>query len=199
VGKISVNFNQLGVHRLSLSSHKIYGPKGCGALIFDPNFPPHAHLPGGGQEFGYRSGTENVAAIVGLGKAAELAQSELFDRQQHLLTLRLYLEQQLQQIPRLHIFAANSERLPNTVQFGVSGINGEMLLMLFDQRQIAVSSGSACAASHNQPSPVLIAMGIATELANSAIRISLGQHNTRIEIDQFIHILKQLLIINRNF
>lgn len=193
LGKIPLNFNQLGVQRMSVSSHKIYGPKGCGALIVDNNTMIEPLLLGGDQEKGFRAGTENVAAIVGFGKAAELALAELESRAQKLLTLRLLLERGLTQIPHLTIFSKNVCRLPNTVQFGIADMDGEMLLMQLDQKNIAVSSGSACASEGGKPSPVLTAMGIEPSLAKSAIRISLGCQNTKTDCDHFITILRTLL------
>jgi cysteine desulfurase len=193
LGKILVNFNQLGVNIMSLSSHKIYGPKGCGALIFDKGVSLKAMLFGGGQEQGFRAGTENVAGIVGFGKAAELAGSELAQRAEHLLKLRKLLEDRLTSIPAISIFAKDAERLPNTVQFGMPGMDGEMLLMKLDQKGIAVSSGSACASGGGKPSPVLAAMGVADGLAKSAIRISLGKTNTEAEIIEFTDLLETLV------
>ena len=194
VGKISVNFNQLYVHLMTLSSHKIYGPKGCGALIFERNVGIKPMILGGGQEQGFRSGTENVPAIIGFGKAAELAGAELAQRAEHLLKLRKLLEDRLTYIPGISIFAKDAERLPNTVQFGIEGLDGEMLLMKLDQKGIAVSSGSACASGGGKPSPVLAAMGVADGLAKSAIRISLGKSNTEAEIIEFIDLLETLVI-----
>ena len=193
LGKIPIAFNQLGVHLMSLSSHKIYGPKGCGALVFEKGVAVKPVLRGGGQEQGFRAGTENVAAIVGFGKAAELAKAELAQRNAHLLTLRQLLEAGLAGIPGLAIFAQQADRLPNTVQIGSSGRDGEMLLMRLDQKGIAVSSGSACASGGAQPSPVLTAMGVAPDLAKSAIRISLGVTNTEADIFEFIKQLKALI------
>ena len=178
LGKIPVSFKQLGVHLMSLSSHKIYGPKGCGALVFEKGIEIKPVFLGGGQEQELRAGTENVAAIVGFGKAAELAKAELAKRSEQLLALRELLEEGLTTIPGLTIFARQADRLPNTVQFGIPGIDGEMLLMKLDQKGIAVSSGSACASGGSIPSPVLIAMGVEAGLAKSAIRISLGLANT---------------------
>ncbi|MDD2725139.1 MAG: cysteine desulfurase family protein [Methylovulum sp.] len=192
-GKIPVSFKRLGVQMLSLSSHKIYGPKGCGALVFDKSVPINPLIVGGGQEQDLRSGTENVAAIVGFGKAAELAKTELAERGKHLLGLRTLLEANLEAIPGLSMFAKNVNRLPNTVQFGIDGVDGEMLLMKLDKKNIAVSSGSACASGGGQPSPVLMAMGVNPTLAKSAIRISLGIANTEAEIVQFIHVVKDLV------
>ena len=193
VGKIPVDFNQLGVQRLSLSSHKIYGPKGCGALIIEKNSAIKPLIIGGGQEQNLRSGTENIAAIVGFGKAAELALNELDARTETLLKLRYYLETQLLKIPKVTIFSHNCQRLPNTVQFSIKNTHGEMLLMQLDQKDVAVSSGSACAATHGAPSPVLIAMGIETHIAQGAIRVSLGKDNTQDDIDTFIQTLLTLI------
>jgi cysteine desulfurase len=211
LGKIPVDFNRLGVHLMSLSSHKIYGPKGCGALVFEKSVAisapapgrPAAYTPslaikpillGGGQEQGFRAGTENVAAIVGFGKAAELAKTELAERHAHLLKLRTLLEQGLSAIPGLTVFSAQADRLPNTVQMGIHGIDGEMLLMQLDQKNIAVSSGSACASGQREPSPVLVAMGVEPAQAKSAIRISLGKANTDVEIIEFIQQLTSLTL-----
>ena len=190
VGKIPVYFSRLGVDLMSLSSHKIYGPKGCGALIMNKKDYIQPLLVGGGQEKGYRAGTENVAAIVGFGKAAELALLELEPRAEHCLVLKKQLEQELNTIPGLVVFAEKAERLPNTVQFGVENIDGEMLLMQLDKKNIAVSSGSACTSGGGKASSVLTAMGVDSQLAKSAIRISLGKATTELEIKEFIKVLK---------
>lgn len=192
-GKIPVDFQALGVDLMSLSSHKMYGPKGCGALIASAEYLKTPLLTGGGQEAGLRAGTENVPAIVGFGKAAELAHAELDQRHQHSLALRVRLEEQLQNLPEVTVFAQHSKRLANTVQFGIQNYVGEMLLMQLDQQGIAVSSGSACASAGASVSHVLMAMGIDEDLARSAIRISLGQENTKQEIDCFVQKLRQLL------
>ncbi|MDP2902458.1 MAG: cysteine desulfurase family protein [Methylovulum sp.] len=193
LGKIPLSFRRLGVDLMSLSSHKIYGPKGCGALVFSKSMPIKPLLRGGGQEQGLRAGTENVAAIVGFGKAAELARAELAERNGRLLRLRQMLEQGLGSIPGLAVFAGHTNRLPNTVQFGIHGVDGEMLLMKLDRKGIAVSSGSACASSGGKPSPVLSAMGITDEQAKTAIRISFGEMNTEAEVFEFINILSVLV------
>jgi cysteine desulfurase len=186
VGKIPVSFNDLKVNLMSLSSHKIYGPKGCGALVADHPQRLNPMLMGGGQENGLRSGTENVAAIVGFGKAAEIALAELDQQAEYVLKLRQYLEHELKTLSGVIIFSEQVNRLPNTVQCGISGMDGEMLLMQLDKKNIAVSSGSACSSGGGKPSPVLIAMGVEPSLAKSAIRISLGKMNTREEIKEFI-------------
>lgn len=192
-GKVPVDFNSLNVQLMSLSSHKIYGPKGAGALIFEKGIPLSPVLLGGGQEQGYRAGTENVAAIVGFGKAAELARAELAQRSEQVSGLKTQLEAGLRSIPGLRIFSENAPRLPNTVQFGLPNVDGEMLLMKLDQHGIAVSSGSACASGGKEPSYVLTAMGIDPVLARSALRISLGAANTADQITRLIELLKSLV------
>lgn len=193
LGKIPISFKQSGVNLMSLSSHKIYGPKGCGALVVDKTVEIEPLLVGGGQENGWRAGTENVAAIIGFGRACELARLELDSRSDYLLNLRNQLEQGLKSIPALVIFAEKTERLPNTVQFGLPNMDGEMLLMQLDQKSIAVSSGSACASGGGEASTVLTAMGVGKKFARSAIRISLGKDNTEAEVKEFIKVLKNLV------
>lgn len=194
-GKIPINFEQSRVHLMSLSSHKIYGPKGCGALIVEQGMAIKPLLQGGGQEHGFRSGTENVAAIVGFGQAAELALAELTARQRHLHNLRQQLEQGLKSIPGLVVFAEQSDRLPNTVLWGLPKQEGEMLLMQLDRKGIAVSSGSACSSGAGVPSSSLTAMGVSDSLAKSAIRISLGQQNTTEEVATLINHIKSFITV----
>jgi cysteine desulfurase len=193
IGKLGVDFKQLGVNLMTMSSHKIYGPKGSGALIIEPQIKLSPLLIGGGQEQGLRAGTENVAAIIGFGKAAEIAKDEWDKNYPKLLNLRQLLEKGLKTIPGLTIFAEHQLRLPNTLQFGLPNSDGEMLLMQLDRHGIAVSSGSACKTGGGKPSHVLLAMGIDPVLAKSAIRVSLGKHNTIAEIEQFISVLKSLI------
>lgn len=192
IGKVPVDFARLDVQLMSLSSHKIYGPKGCGALVKDESVALLPQLSGGGQENGLRAGTENVAAIVGFGKAAEIALAELNARAATLQRLKDRLEAGLKTIAGVTIFSANAPRLPNTVQFGIAGQDGETLQMQLDRKAIAVSSGSACA-SGRKSSHVLAAMGVDDELAKSAVRVSLGASDTEQDIDEFIGVLKALL------
>ncbi len=193
VGKIPVDLASTGAHTMTLSAHKIYGPKGVGALIAKRTAPIEPLLHGGGQERGLRGGTENVAGIVGFGKAAELARLELEARSAHTLALRRRLERGLRSLPGVTLFAETTQRLPNTVQFSVPSFDGETLVMDLDRLGFAVSSGSACASGGNVPSPVLTAMGVDAETARGAIRGSLGRGNTEFEVDQFMEALKGLL------
>ncbi len=195
-GKIAVDFAAMGVDLMTLSSHKIYGPQGAGALIMNRAVDIRPILLGGGQEHNLRSGTENIAAIVGFGVAAQLAGQALELRQQQVMQLRDELIRRLQPISSVKIFAADVESLPNTVQFAVGGYDGEALLMELDRRGFAVSSGSACHARQTDPSHVLLAMGVDETTARGAIRISFGKDNRAEDIDQFMDALQQ--IINRD-
>ncbi len=192
-GKLPLDFPGMGVQMMTLSAHKIYGPKGVGALIVDKNLELMPLLYGGGQERRLRGGTENVAGIIGFGKAAELVLQERESQAKHLLSLRQQLEAGLMTIPGVEIFAQQIPRLPNTIQFGVNGVDGEMLVMSLDRENIAVSSGSACASGGSEPSHVLVAMGVEENLARSAVRISLGKDNTANEVERFLLSLQSIL------
>jgi len=195
LGKLDVNFETLGVHLMTLSGHKIYGPKGVGAVVYDKAIDLRPILLGGGQEKKLRSGTENVAAIVGFGVAAELAKKRLNESYKHLLELREKFETQLKDIPGIVLFAEDADRLPNTTFFSLKGIDGETLLMQLDMQGIEVASGSACGSTNLQPSHVLSAMGIDEVTAMGAVRVSFGLQNTAREVDVLIDFLKQLTSI----
>lgn len=190
-GKIEIDFTELNVQLLTLSSHKLYGPKGVGALVFDKRVELAPQLVGGGQEQGCRSGTENVAAIVGFGKAAELARLELAQRQSKCEFLRQKLLQQLAKIENVVVFAQQAKCLPNTVFMALPGIDGETLLMEMDRAGIAVSSGSACDSHKTGPSQTLLAMGVDETLARCAVRVSIGKDNTEQDIDNFLRVVMQ--------
>lgn len=191
-GKIPLDFAATGAHSLTLSAHKIRGPKGVGALILDPEVRISPITWGGGQERGLRPGTENVAGIVGFGIAAELALKELETRALHMRALRNRLEQGLSEMAGVTLHAAESPRLPNTIQFSFEGWDGEALVMALDREGFQLSSGSACASGGNEPSPVLMAMGVPPDLARGAIRVSLGVENEAPEIDSFLKTLAGL-------
>jgi len=192
-GKIEIDFESTGAHMISLSAHKLYGPKGAGALIVDKSLELEPLIHGIGHEMGMRGGTENVAGIVGFGKAAELAVKNLDARTSHLLELRHALENGLHGLEDVTIIAEHTKRLPNTISLLVPGIEGETLLMNLDRAGIAVSSGSACASGSINPSHVLLAMGIDRESARCAIRVSLGKDNTFADVDIFLTGLQQEL------
>ncbi|ULQ46873.1 cysteine desulfurase [Flagellatimonas centrodinii] len=191
-GKLALDVTTLGADLLSLSSHKLYGPKGVGALVRVAPVDLQTQQHGGAQEGGLRGGTLNVPAIVGFGAACAQAQAQLESRMDHMLALRQRLEAGLRTCAGVRIFAEAAERLPNTVQFALPGWAGEALLMQLDRRGFCVSSGSACASGSGEPSHVLLAMGVDPDVAFGAVRASLGIGNTVDEIDAFIDALRAL-------
>ncbi len=194
-GKIAISFDEMKVDMMSVSAHKIYGPKGVGALIKAPRLAIDATLYGGGHENGLRAGTENLAGIVGFGAAAALAKNELDSRKAHFEKLTVYIEQQLASIAGVSIMSQQAKRVANTIMASIPGIEGETLLMQLDQKNIAVSSGSACSSKDTEPSHVLAAMGMAPELARRTIRISVGKETTMDEARLFMTTLKDILRI----
>ena len=190
LGKIALNFNDLNVHAMTVSSHKLHGPQGAAALILDKRVDIQPLLHGGGQERGLRSGTENVAAIVGFGLACELASQQLADYQGHTLSLRTQLEEGLAAM-NATIFGAQSTRLSNTSFFAMDGIEGETLVVALDRKGYAVASGSACSSDSTEPSAVLLAMGVQEELARGAVRVSLGTQNSSQQVAEFLQHLQQ--------
>lgn len=191
-GKLPLNFAELGLDMLTLSAHKLYGPQGAGALIVSRRIDLQPQISGGGQESGRRSGTENLAAIVGFGQAAELAAQRQQQRQQQALALRQQLQQALIEQPGITVFSVEAERLPNTLQFSVAGIDGETLLMQLDKKGFAVSSGSACQSGKTDPSHVLLAMQVDAAVARGSIRVSFGEQNTQAQVTQFVESLAQI-------
>lgn len=189
LGKIPLNFESLGVNAMTVSSHKINGPQGAGALILDKRVDIKPLLHGGGQEKGLRSGTENVAAIVGFGAACALLNDELTSRAQTTKKLRDALEVGIQKMGAT-IFGGKAPRLPNTSFFAFNEIEGETLVMALDRKGFAVASGSACSSDSTEPSHVLMAMGIAPDLARGAVRVSFGANNTQAQLDAFLMVLE---------
>jgi cysteine desulfurase len=199
-GKISVRVQDLPVDMLSLSAHKLNGPKGVGALYIKKGTPDlFSPLCGGGQEKKRRGGTENVAGIVGFGKACELAQKHLVSQEDTWLSsLRdKFYHLVVNQISGVEIFGDLDNRLPNTLNLGFEGVEGDTLLIGLDMAGVAVSTGSACSSGSGMPSPVLTAMGIPTDQINSSIRFSFGWNNTMAEIEEAVSILAQTVSLNR--
>ncbi len=197
LGKIAVDFEALNVHAMTLSAHKIYGPKGAGALIVDKRLELVPLIAGGGHEQGLRSGTENVPAIVGFGVAAELAASRLAELGARLQKLRARVEQGLTQLGAV-IFAAQALRVVNTSYFAFDGMDGETLIIELDKLGFGVAAGAACSSTNPEPSATLLAMGVAPEIARGAVRFSLGEANTAQQVDAFLKALKQVLVRLRN-
>lgn len=195
LGKIPVNIKQLGVDFISLSAHKFGGMIGAGALIYKTDFPLRSQLIGGGQEKSLRSGTENVAAIVAMGKAADIISEELEIRNKSLSDLRDELEKNLrQQCPEVKIVGQNMPRLPNTSLVINAKQKSEIQLIGLDMKNICVSAGSACSSGKISKSHVLSEMGYSSEEAGSAIRISFGMNNNMNEVNKFLTIYKALNI-----
>jgi cysteine desulfurase len=190
VGNIPVDVKVLGVDLLSLSAHKFYGPKGVGALYLRKGVPLEPLILGGGQERGIRAGTTNVAGIVGLGRAAEIALAELPQRMDHNRALREQLIDNLERIlSDFQLTGHRSERLPGSVSICVQYVEGESMLLYLDQEGFACSSGSACTSGSLEPSHVLLAMGIDPGLAQGSLRISLGRDNSIEDVNDFCRAL----------
>ncbi len=184
LGKIALDFTALNVDMMTISGHKFGGPVGAAALIMKTGLHIKAQLLGGGQESGYRPGTENVPAIVGMAKAAELAMPASSE-------LRDYLEQEIKATAaEAMIFGENAGRLPNTTSIALPGMKAETQLINFDLAGIAVSAGSACSSGRVTTSHVLLAMGVEKDIAASAIRVSLGNNTTKEEVDSFLTVWK---------
>ncbi|MFO7579139.1 cysteine desulfurase family protein [Nitrosomonas halophila] len=191
-GKIPVDFRELGVHAMTLSAHKIYGPKGAAALIIDPRLPIKPLIYGGGQEEGLRSGTENVPAIVGFGAACELAVSRVEALAAHTGALREHLEQGLLAMGAT-VFGQGAARLPNTCYFALPGIEGDTLVVRLDKAGFAVASGAACSSATPGKSHVLEAMHVTPVLARCAVRVSFGAGNTIAEVDAFLATVQRVV------
>lgn len=190
VGKIPVNVKELGVDLLSLSAHKFYGPKGVGALYIRKGLKIHPLIHGGGQERGRRAGTENVAGIVGAGKAAEIAMKEMGEEERKIRPLRDRLEKELvKRIPEVVVNGHPEKRLYNTLNICVKYIEGEGMLALMDFHGISASSGSACTSGSLEPSHVLLAIGLPHEIAHGSLRFSFGKYNTEEDVDKVIEVL----------
>jgi cysteine desulfurase len=193
-GKLPLNVKNLGVDMMSLSSHKINGPKGVGALYIRSNLKILPIIHGGGQEWYLRSGTENVPGIVGFGKACELANKRMRHYQEHVAGLRNYVvERVLKEIPRSRLNGLRTERIANNAHFTFFGVNGEDLIIKLDENGIAASTGSACSVKKQKQSHVLKAMGFSYEEITGSLRLSLGMHNTKDEVDRAVNVLSSVI------
>ncbi len=194
VGKIPINVELLGIDLLSISSHKINGPKGVGALYIKKGTKISPLILGGGQEKGLRSGTENVANIVGFGKACELANENLEKNISYLQELRDYLITNVkQQIPNVTLNGDPVKRIPNNTHFTFLGVNGEDLIIKLDEHNIAASTGSACSVKTQKASHVLQAMGFSHEQITGSLRLTVGIFNTKEELEKTVLTLKKVV------
>ena len=199
VGHLPLDLSEMPVDLLSLSAHKLYGPKGVGALYLRKGARVRSFVHGGGQERGRRASTENVASIVGLGEAARLARHEMDWESEHSAKLRdLLIRGVLEQVPDAVLTGHPQRRLPNNASFCFAGVEGESILLNLDLEGFAVSSGSACNSGALEPSHVLLAMGLPRELAGGSLRVSVGRDGTVNQVERFLEILPQAVARLRN-
>jgi len=194
VGKIPINVKELDVDLLSISSHKLYGPKGVGALYVKDGVKIDPIILGGGQEFRLRSGTENVASIVGFGQACEIAQNHLNENMSWIKKLQSQLVKKvLDEIPEVTFNGHLNSRLSNNAHFTFLGVNGEDLIIKLDEYGIAASTGSACSVNTQKASHVLESMGFSLEQITGSLRLTVGIFNTENEINETVEILKKVI------
>lgn len=195
VGNIKIDVKEMGIDLLSMSAHKFYGPKGVGALYVRDSIDFIQLQNGGHQENDKRAGTENVAGIVGLGKAIEIANDNVMQNNEKLLNLRNYcIEQIKNRIPYIRINGDLNSRLLGNINISFLYVNGKDLVKLLAKKGICTSSGSACSSGLSQPSHVLLAMGLSEDIASSALRITLGKENTKEDIDYFVDELEKIVV-----
>ena len=194
LGNVSIDVTDMGVDFLSMSAHKIYGPKGVGALFMKKGIRIPNFIHGGAQEMGRRAGTENVPGIVGFGKAAELARINFDNHVKHCSELRDYLAQKIQaEIPDVIINGTMAERHPGNLNVTFMYIEGESILLMMDSKRVCVSTGSACSSKSLKPSHVLSALGVSDELIHGTVRFTIGDFTTKEDIDYVVENLKEVV------
>ncbi|HPD01046.1 MAG TPA: cysteine desulfurase NifS [Acetivibrio sp.] len=194
IGNIPINANDLNVDLLSLTGHKFYGPKGAGALYIRKGVKIASFMQGGAQERGRRASTENVPAIVGLGKAIELATQNIDEYNKKLIELRdRTINEVMEKIPFVRLNGDRYKRLPGNANFSFEFIEGESLLLMLDMKGIAASSGSACTSGSLDPSHVLLAIGLPHETAHGSLRITFGEENTHEDVDYLMEVLPMIV------
>ena len=193
-GRIPVNVDELGLDMLSISAHKLYGPKGVGALYIRKGTKLSPFMHGGDQEWRYRAGTENVPAIVGFGRAVELAWQAMGKETERLVYLRdKLIKGLLERIDHIRLNGHPGRRLPNNVNVSVDFVEGESMLLNLDLEGICVSTGSACSSSSLEPSHVLLALGLSPEQAHGSLRFTLGRENTEEDIERVLEVLPPIV------
>ncbi|MCX6177843.1 MAG: cysteine desulfurase family protein [Chlorobiales bacterium] len=199
IGKVPVDVRTLGVDFLTMSAHKIYGPKGVGALFVKKGVPYCPLIRGGHQELGRRAGTENTLGILGLGKAVEMRALEMPEEEERLLELKQVLKNGIEEsIDDVHFNGHPTDSLTSTLNVSFIGVEGEAILLYLDIEGIAVSTGSACASGSLDPSHVLLATGVDAELAHGSIRFSMGRESSRQEVDYLLDVLPRTIQKIRN-
>lgn len=192
-GKIPTNVDDLNVDLLSISGHKIYGPKGVGVLYVREGVEIEAVQHGGGYERGMRSGTENVSGVVGLAKAVEISQREMKKESERLTRLRDRLIEGVLEIDDSWLNGHPNRRLPNNANFGFGRVEGESLILRLDARGVAASTGSACSSGSGAPSHVLTSIGLTPEQASGSLRLTLGKCNTEEDVDYVLEVLPEVV------
>ena len=193
-GNLNIDVEKLGIDLLSLSGHKLYGPKGIGVLYIKDGIEIESLIKGGHQEKGFRAGTENVAGIVGLGKACELANDNLNTHMRYLKKLRDYYISEIERrIPNIRLNGEREERLPGNANFSFEGVEGSSVLLKLDELGISVSSGSACSTGNTNPSHVLTAIGLDEKIAKSALRTTFGEDNTIEDVDYLVNSIERII------
>jgi cysteine desulfurase len=191
-GALSIDVKELGVDAMTISASKIYGPKGMGCLYLNEKFSVEPIIVGGGQEKNLRSGTENVASIVGFSEALIIAEKKRFSENKRLTKLRDYFFSQIRkEIPRVLLNGGITNRLPNNINISIPGVEGESLILMLDKYGIYCSTGSACSSQDLNPSHVLVEIGLPLELAHCSVRFTLGRYTTRQNINYAVSVLKK--------
>lgn len=194
VGNVRIDVEDMNIDSLSLSGHKFYGPKGVGVLYVKRGIEFQSFIDGGHQERNKRAGTENVAGIVGIGKAIELAYQNLDEHNKKITELRDYFVNQITaKIPKVKINGDMINRLPGNANISFEGVDAEGLLLNLDLKKICASSGSACSAGSLEPSRVLLAIGLEKEIAKSSLRVTIGKYNTKEEVNYLIESLEEIV------
>lgn len=197
-GNVPIDVQKMGIDMLSLSGHKIRAPKGIGALYVKTGIEFEKFMDGGHQEKNKRAGTENVAGIVALGKACELARLELSSHMKKLQTLRdYYIAQVEEKVPNVKLNGSRNQRLPGNANFSFKDVEGEALLLKLDEKGICVSTGSACSSGSPDPSHVLVAIGLSKELAQGSLRTTFGEDNTIEDVDYLVENIEDAVKILR--
>lgn len=193
-GALKIDVTEMNIDLLSVSAHKLYGPKGVGALYIRNGVRPAVYMDGGAQERSKRGGTENVPGLVGFGKAVELAYSDLEETAAYVTSMRDYLIESIEEkIPFIKLNGHRTQRLPNNVNFSFRYIEGESLLLMLDHKNIAASSGSACTSGSLDPSHVLLAIGLPHEIAHGSLRLTIGEETTMEDIDYVVESLVEIV------
>lgn len=199
IGNVLIDVENMNIDLLSMSAHKFYGPKGVGALYVRNGIEFQRIQDGGHQEKGKRAGTENIAGIVGLGKAIEISNRELEKYNEKLQSLRdYYIEEIEKRISNIKINGDREKRLPGNANISFEGIEGSELLVKLDERGICASTGSACSSGSIEPSHVLVAIGLESKFAGGSLRITIGEENTKEDIDYLVNCLEEIIKDLRN-